>query len=304
MTYKAGDPIEAAHYNSFVKTINEIYSDLHSGETVPGPNGAQYGYGAAANLPNVSIGQAVTAAQWTGLLDRIRLCATHQATFSPLPPLVNIGDIIYALTELIATINNLYNNALILSTDPSQRATFVVNDQSTTPWTTQRTFTWQVGFSNWDDARHFFNSGGYLTIAGNINNPNPTPVDSFWIMMLANMGTVGLRAMDLSPPTTSPITPPFTGGFYNLTNTYKEIWRKVPSGGGGYYYTGSYISLRAKTNAVPGTNGLIDFQIILNDADITPDAKTGTMTFTHGYIKSAGAIPYTPPIATPSGSFT
>ena len=37
----------------------------------------------------------------------------------------------------------------------------------------------------------------------------------------------------------------------NLTsNTYKEIWRKVPSGGGGYYYTGSYISIRAKTTGL------------------------------------------------------
>lgn len=293
MAYTSGGIIEATDYNGFVLQINQIYSDLYPGAvTVPF---ADYGYGAAAALPAVAVNDVVTAAQWTALLNRITLCGTHQGvTIAPLPSYVNSGDSIIALSDLISKLGQTVTNRM--SVAPGQTS-FIAGTlaSSSTSWTTTRSWTWSADFGSWDNARYFFNLGSAITIAGSYTGGSNPGSDAFWNMMLANMGTISLKALDSSPS--------YNGtGFYDLTTSYQEYYRRVP-GGGGYYYTNSYISIEAKLAAAAGTSGVIDFRISLIDGDLTPDAKTGTLSFTPGRLVSAGAIPYPGTLTITNGSF-
>lgn len=293
MAYTPGGIIEATDYNGFVQQINQIYSDLYPGATtVPF---ADYGYGAAAALPAVAVGNAVTAANWTSLLNRITLCGTHQGvTIAPLPSFVNSGSSIIALADLISKLGQTVSNRL--NVDASQTSLIGgTQASSSVSWTSTRSWTWSANFGTWDNARYYFNLGGSINVSGSYTGGSNPGSDAFWSMMLSNMGSVGLKALDSNPA--------YAGvGFYDLNTVYQEFYRRVPGGGGGYY-TNSYISIEAKLAASAGTSGVVDFRIRLVDGDLTPDAKTGTLSFTPSRLVSAGAIPYPGSITITNGSF-
>lgn len=293
MAYTSGGIIEATDYNGFVQQINQIYSDLYPGATtVPF---ADYGYGAASALPSVAAGNTVTAAQWTALLNRISLCGTHQGiTIAPLPGFVNSGDSIVALADLISKLSNTVSSRMSVA---AGQTTFIggTTASSSTSWLASRSWTWSANFGSWDNARYFFNLGGSISIAGSYTGGSNPGSDAFWTMMLTNMGTVSLRALDSNPV--------YNGtGFYDLNTSYQEYYRRTP-GSGGSYYNNSYISLEAKLAAAAGTSGVVDFKITLVDGDVTPNAKTGSLSFTPSRLTSSGAIPYPGTLSITNGSF-
>lgn len=291
MTYVAGGSIQAIDFNSFVTQINEVFSDSHSGATVAPP--ADFGYGHTALGP-VSVGQNVGAAEWANLFGTIKNIGTHQGTIldtSGIPALVNSGDIIYAITALQQVVNDA--KASRLSIDASQIAMVPLftpsqPSYSSPQWTSGIEFTYTVDFGSWNNARYYFNLGGAIGMAGSIPDGAISTANHFWHNALVNMGVV---KMDYTSTSASGVS---TGtiGFYDLTTSYQEIYRTTPSGGG-YYYSGSYISIKAKLNAAPGTNGVIQFNIGLYDADTIPNAKTGPLVWTINSFQSSGAIPYT-----------
>lgn len=284
MAYNSGGIIEATDFNSFATQINQIYSDLFPGEiTVPY---ADYGYGAGPVLALVNPGDAVTASGWTALLQRITWCAEHQGTsISPLPSFVNSGSAISVLTDLISKLSDTVTNRLNVAVGQTSMISGTTSSSSAS-WTSSRSWTWSANLGTWDSARYFFNLGGSLSVSGSYTGGSNPGIDSFWSMMLSNMGTVNMRAI-----TTVSNQGTGTRGFYGLTTTYQEIYRRSPGGGG--YYSNSYISIEARLINSAGTDGQIQFRIILVDGDTTPEAKTGTLAFTPSYLKSSGVIPYT-----------
>lgn len=290
MTYIAGGSIQATDFNSFVSQINEVFADSNSGSVVAPP--ADFGYGHPA-LSSVAIGQNVGAAEWTSLFSTIKDIGTHQGTVldtSGIPALVNAGNIIYAITALQQVVNDA--RASRLSIDASQIAMIPLfspsqPSYSAPQWTTGIEFVYTVDFGSWNNARHFFNLGGAIGMVGSIPDGAPLTANHFWHDMLVNAGVI---KMDHTSTSSNGVA---TGtiGFYDLTTSYQEIYRKTPTGGG-YYYNGSYMNIRAKLNAAPGTNGIIQFAIGLYDADGTPTGKTGPLVWTINSFQSSGAIPY------------
>jgi hypothetical protein len=304
MTYITGGNVQAADYNTFATlaaSINEVFADLHSGATTIGA-GADYGYGQTPALTSVVAGNSILATEWAALYDAMRDCGTHQGTaVSPPVPGSNPiagGDItayntpstFAAVVALLRTNrHNLAGGQTLLTVGSN-----FVQPGGANPWTNTLTWNYRVDFSSWNNARYFFNSGGSLNLNGSYS-PNSTPEDAQWISMFATMSPLVFNWNSTSP---------FSGtggtaiGFYNLTTSYQTIYFKTY--GSGYYYVNSSITVQAKLNAAAGTNGLVDFRIILTDADPTPDVKTSTTTYRVDNVKSAGVIVYPGPAVTVS----
>jgi hypothetical protein len=296
MTYIVGGSILAADYNTFSTLaggMNEIFADLYPGATTLPTAG--FGYGQTPALTAVAPGGSITAAQWTALFQTIRKSGLHQGT-AVVPPLpgsdpVPGGSIIAyntptALASLISTLGtNRFNLALGQSTLTA--GSNFVQPAGAKPWTNTLTFNYQVNFGSWNNARYFFNSGGTLNLNG-AYSPNSTPEDAQWISMFATMSP-----LVFDRTTTVPFSGTNAGtgaGFYGLSTVYQNVYLKAF--GSGYYYSNSTITLRAKLNAAAGTNGIIDFQCIMTDADTSPNAKTSTTTYRIDNRSSAGAIVY------------
>lgn len=302
MTYITGGNVEAADYNTFATlaaSINEVFADLHSGATTIGA-GADYGYGQTPALTSVVAGNSILASEWAALYDAMRSCGTHQGTVvSPPVPVVDpsAGDSVTAyntpstfasIVALLRTNRHVLAGGQTLLTLGSN----FVQPGGASPWTNTLTWNYQVDFGSWNNARYFFNSGGTLNLNGSYS-PNVTPEDAQWVSMFAAMSPL-VFSWDS--------TTAFSGGggtaigFYGLTTSYQTIYLKA-FGGGGYYST-STITVQAKYNAAAGTNGLVDFRIILTDGDVTPNPKTSLTTYRVDNVKSAGVIAYPGPAVT------
>jgi len=317
MTYNTGGVIQALDYNTFATLtggINEVYADMHSGATTVAA-GADYGYGQTSTLASVSAGNAITAAQWSNLFNVMKDCGTHQGTTTvpPLPasnPVVG-GTIVTfntpsTLQTLLTTLRaNRFNLAI------GQSALTSANSSGTSaPWTNTLTYTFSVNLGSWNNARFFFNGGGYIGLSGVYpGGAYPVGSDDYqWYNFLTQVGTIKVNAKNTTAGLTNQAV--ITQGFWNnssgnpLTTSYQQIYLRAYGGAG--YYSGSTISLEAKLNAVAGTNGIIDFRVVLDQADtsVPLDPKTLSTTFTMSEVHAAGAFAWPGTATITPGSFT
>jgi hypothetical protein len=302
MTYHKYGVIQATTYNAYAAIINSIYADTNPGATATSI--ADFGYGQLPDIPMITSGNSITAAQWTTLFSKIHACGTHQGTsVSPIPISVSAGDLIAAYNDYLSTqtltdvISLLIANRLQVSL--AQRSVVTSPASPSSPaWTTGLRYSFTIDFGSWDNARYFFNTGGAVTFAG--TGSSGTPVDIFWQTMLANMGVLQVIWHDTIPTTGAGSTT----GFYDLSDTsYTKIWQG-PSYTPGVY-SNSYIAIYGQLGAVAGTSGIVDFRIELIDNDITPDSKSAsTISYQIGLLQSSGTIPYPgPTVSTGTGTF-
>lgn len=295
MTYVAGGLIQASDFNTFANSMNEVYADLHSGATTIGA-GADFGYGMVPAITGVSAGQTVTANDWSYLFTTMRLSGTHQGTgVTPPVPASGpaAGDIITAFNApatMPAVVASLQTNRHNLAAGQSTLVvgTNYVQTGATLPWTNSLSFTYQVNFGSWNNARYFFNSGGSLNLSGSYS-PVSTPDDTVWATILANMSPLVFNWNSTTPASAGGGT---AIGFYGLTTGYQVIYNHAFGGGG--YYSNSHVQLLAKYTNAPGTDGLIDFVVQMIDLDVTPfpPPKNGTTTFRIDNLRSSGAVTY------------
>lgn len=293
MTYHKYGIIDAATYNDYAGIINTIYADTNVGSTIE--TTANFGYGQSSAISPVAIGSNITAAEWTNLFTKITDCGTHQGTnVYPIPSSVSAGSLISAYNDYLTTqtltdvIGKLNANRLLVNV--SQLSLIAGPTSPSSPsWVGCLQYNFQIDFGSWDNARHFFNTGGSIVLSG--TGTGSTAEDIFWSGMLTGMGSLKFNWHNTVPVT----GPGSNSGFYDLTSTYKEVYRRSPVNGG-IYYSNNYISIDAKLGAVAPTSGVVDFIINLIDNDPSPLPTTaGTLTFNVGLIQSSGVIPYTGP---------
>jgi hypothetical protein len=297
MTYSTGSPILANDYNSFAAGMNEIFADTNQGATsLPG---ASYGYGQLPLLSSVLSASDITSAQWSALFDTMRKSGTHQGT-TVVPPLPAsdpiIGNDIISYAGVTALITTLYLSKFNIAVGQGA-LTSDSEAQPSTGWTHTLTYDVSINFNSWDQARYFFNTGGYMSLSGTYA-PIVTPDDASWLAALTAMGTLRLQATSNTGTTPSV-------GFYNLTTSPTQIY--LGHAGGGHYYSGNTITVDAKLTASPGTAGIIGiiFTVVLTDNDPAHHLpiKSGTTTYTVSNLCSVGAVPVTPPIWPPTHTF-
>lgn len=300
MTYSVAGTIQAADYNNYEALtggINEVFGDIHSGATTLGAL-ADFGYGQTSSATSVSAGDAITTGQWNLLFNAMRSCGLHQGTtvVPPVPasnPTALSTISVYNTPSALSTaITSLRTNRHVAAVGQSTLTTGSNFTQPgpTIPWTNTLVWNYQVDFGSWNNARYFFNAGGYVALNGSYS-PSVTSDDAAWITMLSQMSPLQFNWNSCTPGSSGGGT---AIGFYNLTTSYQIVYNHVRGGGGAY--TNNFIKLQAKLNAAAGTNGKIDFSVTLDDLDPgTIPPKNGTTVFRVDNSKASGAIVYPGP---------
>ena len=268
MAYLQGDIILDDHYNTFASDVNDVW----------GVGTGDIGYGQTTTLSNVAASNQVTATQWATLLSRISSAATHQNSSITSITSPTVGDSIAAYTALAGNITTITNNRLNAAAAGTTTAN---NIDGTGSWTVSTVHEARIDFAGGDEARYFFNAGGYLSI-----NPKHTKTTNHsknidWESCAAAFGQIQLRAQSItSTNNTGGYNTLTTGiGYYDLTTSYQVVAKKFGSG----VYAPNHIQVSMKVSAAHadgnGNNGsqvFIKVEWLDDEADTFDDIVDGT----------------------------
>ena len=288
--------VAATDYNAI---RNKIVAILGTGS-------GQQGYGQSIASSAVFAGNNITKAQWDLLRYDLVNAKVHQDGVLPSIVTIASGDFIgygagYPNTNYDSlaeqAILNRFNigagqSVLSLASMTGETAPGVIS--RTGSWTTQSQCTLTVTFSNANDARYFFNSGGKIRFTSSRTGGVTSAQNTAWTNLLSTtVGTIIFGAQT-----------PAIVNFYTLTTSYQQ-WYTVSSS---TPYSANFYRIEALCNCtdptnVNGTASVVTFRITWGDSyldvDPTPpgDLVNGTLSLTVEEFKAAGSL-------IPSGSFS
>ena len=259
-----------ADFNSFADDINDIV----------GIGASDSGYG-QNHLVVTRTYTGVTTSLWDELLTSMLYAGRHQGTTlnSPTstshaswPSSHQLDSILPTITTDIANIvgNKLNSDVAYMTATPNQiSSSKAYVDPAGSPgtpiWTSanQVYYEAKVAFTDEDNRRHFFNSGGELRFDATLTGVDAAHAQSVdWQTMLSAIATIKLSHSS-TESSASVGTPGY--GFNMLTNTYQLVYTK----GGTGDYAGNQINIYAKLS---GTDS-IDIKIAFDDVH---PSDTGT----------------------------
>ena len=230
MAYSAGDTILDDEYNTFATGNAAGTGDTSAASinTVWGQGTGDAGYGQNNPVDAVSAGETLTATQWTTLLARLNSIRQHQGTSINISSFsVSSGDAIAVIANLATDINTVYTNRLTAAsaniTESTTAATY------TDSWNSSVTATHTVTFAGGDEARYFFNAGGFIKLNPSLSDS--TGRNAQWAHLLDEVGDLKLLASTFTRSFSnnssgygaggdnSPTTHASTTGYYDLTNS-------------------------------------------------------------------------------------
>jgi hypothetical protein len=263
MTYAQGGLIEAGDYNGFVASVNAIWGT--------GTGNAGYGQ---SSLSTVAQSNAVTAVQWTTLIDTLNKISRHQSGGTPTGLAnVNTGDIITYLSTLSSSIGTLTTNRNTInaaSINAPVAATAMVNSTAWyggTPGVNGAVKEVKYSFPSGANAmRHFFNTGGYVTFTGINSAFSGNTKSDDWETLVNNCGTIQIKGTSAAKNGGggSPSVLNTSLGYHGLTSSYQTILQQFsPNAIGGY--TSNYAIFEARLNAAVGSATEIFLKMSLFD---------------------------------------
>ena len=238
----SGDLITAARYNNAQSRV----------QAVLGTGSGDEGYGQTVSSSIVNSSNRVTAQDINNLFEDIKKIRVHQTGGIPnsISQIVvgdtigdadSDGDVTKGFADyesIISTIETVGQRFLLASTQSTTDVDAEV-DQRRNQWTAPIDTEFKITFTDADHRRHFFNSGGSLTVVSSLSNP-PTSGDSVaksqdWQNILSNSGTVSFNYNETTTSGTGVVQ---SIGNYDLTTSYQEIFRKSATGvyGNNNYY--------------------------------------------------------------------
>ena len=283
-----GDLITAARYNNAQARVAAVLGNGSGNE----------GYGQELASSSVNSNLRVTATDINNLYEDLKKIRIHQTGGVPNSiSKVDIGDTVgdtasdgdatkgFADYESFITTIEASSQRFLLASAQSSDDIDAKVAQRRNQWTAPIDVVFRITFDNADHRRHFFNSGGSLTIVSAISNP-PVSGDSYaktqdWQSILSNSGTV---SMNYTTTTTTGTGVAQSIGNYDLTTSYQEIFRKSATGiyGNNNYY------IRAKS---PNTK-TIDIQIEYYDYNPggykIDEPVQGLLEAKLGYVRASG----------------
>lgn len=326
--------ITAAEYNNLQSRI----------ATILGTGSGSDGYGQTVRSSQVSVNAIISAQHMQDLYLDMEQAREHQ-TGSPPEWVIaadglvapQVGDLVGAdqsynpETQTIAQANlakgyNDFANAMSdieqdkFQADPSQMSLEVnkLSSQRTNPWNGSIFHEFTVTFSDSDQRRHFFNTGGEIIIDSSLSGGTSTSgvdgettypdtpaytKDEIWQTMLNNSGTVKFSRITTSTTGTGNVS---AVGSETLVQgaAYVTIFSKS---GSGVYAENDY-TIKAKSDAA----NTITFRVEYNDNDLGDDrapgdpnsdgpidedviSVTGTITNTISQLRATGVINITSP---------
>jgi len=283
-----GDLITAARYNNAQGRVAAVLGNGSGNE----------GYGQDVTSTTVNNNLRVTAQHINNLYTDLKKIRVHQTGGIPnsisqvaigdtIGDTASDGDVTKGFADyesLITTVESTGQRFLLASTQSTTDIDAKV-DQRRNQWTAPIKCQFRMTFNDADHRRHFFNSGGTLTIISSISNP-PVSGDSFaktqdWQNILNNSGTVSMNYTTTSTSGTG-ITQSI--GNFDLTTSYQEIFRKSATGiyGNNNYY------IRAKAS----TSSRIEIEVEYYDHNPggykIDEPVQGLLEAKAGYVRASG----------------
>jgi hypothetical protein len=237
MAYSAGDTILDDEYNTFATGNAAGTGDTSAASinTIWGSGTGDAGYGQTNVVSAVSAGDTVTATQWTTLLARLNSIRQHQGTSINISTFsVSAGDAIAAIANLSADITTLYNARTTADSGNITESSTAHN--FTASWNSTVTATSTVTFAGGNEARYFFNAGGYIKLNPSLSDS--TGRNAQWAHLLDEVGDLKLLASTFTRTFSnnasgygaggdnSPTTHLSTTGYYDLTNSSDTVMFK------------------------------------------------------------------------------
>ena len=269
----AGDQIQDTDYN----TLQD------KAQLLLGTGSGSRGYGQTVITSDVFDGNIITSAQWTALRNDILSIRVHQDGNTPVAGTVAKGSPIdYAiisnyntlLTQADANRFNIGAGQSIVSSKATQSVTAT--------WNTQAQAVLTVTFSNANDGRYFFNSGGKIRVSGSRTGGSATSQNNAWTNFLANIGTISFGAAASS-----------LINYYDLTNSYQTYYQTALS----TPYSANYFQLAARCDVADNSTGTATqllIRITLRDDHVPigagPDSADGTLSLLVEELKASGAL--------------
>lgn len=323
------DKITAAQFNTLVSLYNDFwqggsysYDSYHTGDL-----NRRKGWGQPAVIPTVSQTTIITAEHTNYLITQINAGLWHiDEDVSSLQ--VKRGASTSISSSLYTQLENVYNNVINpkkFNIDPSSKnvsTAIITTSNSSTPWQNDLYSEHKFTFTSYDEARHFFNSGGEFIVdmsstAGGTNSPSIT-----WNTFFNNLGVVRIGA-ETTTNDGDGIDSPYTSvggakGFYSMNGAdngsppalnsgdWETIYNVAADGnvgggeyGGGYSNPGGVYSQRRFALQLRGTThvGTGDFDVHLKIKLIEDDDDISAIN-----ANIIGEFGYSQPLETPLAS--
>jgi hypothetical protein len=277
-----GDEITAARFNLLQGRI----------ATILGIGAGDSGYGQSLTSSQVSVGAEIRASNLNAIYTDIVRARVHQIGSVPASIVqVAIGDIIAedtstnpngilkGFTDYENTMSTVESNKFAIAGSQSTSAVGITSTR-TSVWNSVIIHEVSVSFTDANQARYFFNSGGEIRFSANIvGGSGAKTLD--WTTILQNMGTIKMNYTDT---TTTGLGTDSSIGFYDLTSSYQTIFTRDG--------TGLYSNNQYKVEAFRATSNVIRFRITFNDgtSGTNDEDVNGTLTSTVGLLRATGSF--------------
>jgi hypothetical protein len=302
-----GTNILALDYNNIQSKISQVL----------GVGSGTYGYNQTVLSNQVSVNQKITAVQWQNLYTDLITARTHQTGLD------ETSNLTYPTTSTTVKesdrsayqtyVNTIETNKLITPPDSQADLATYATSTKTADWNGTITHTVTLTFSSANNARAFFNAGGYLLFSAIFTPNSSTNKNNSWQTMLANMGSIKMtyNATTNSGSATGVTTTAI--GYQQLTTTPQLVFQKLTETS---IYSPNQYDIYANIN---GPANAITFSIYYQDLSTqtteynqgapggTPEWRTdenvsGTLVSTVKGRRPAGTGTYVVSIAAPSAA--
>jgi hypothetical protein len=255
---------------------------------VLGNGSGNLGWGQQSRIQSVDVGDSskVTINEWANLRYDIINAYKHIFGSNPTTAVVSEGQTIRYTSSFTpdtgsldvpqkqydAWADTISTNKYIVAAGESA-TTSTVSSSKTTSWLSQCECTIQVYWTNANDARYWFNSGGKIRISASRSGGGPQPQNTSWTSLLSSVGTQSFGAVTPNAGTT-----PNDGTNWYRTNssfqTYYTATASSPYGSNNY-------RLQARCVDQPSNSSGLAFQLEIR------------VLFTDGYV-DPGQYPLNP----------
>ena len=271
MTIATGSLITAADYNALATLINKVYADIFSGAT-PTTNAStianyKFGWG-GTSVASVAISDLITDEQLNNIICRANIGVDITNNTPTNLTYVDQGILITAadwttvdgVLDLLITNKNNMDTTEQTVTSPQTAGNGTSKSIRTTAWGMAPAVTaiidcvFDVDFTSYDKARHFFNSGGQHHILG-YGSGGSTVAYGQWITLFSQLGTVAITLDNTTQTGTGGTST--NKGFYDCivgdpTNLSAAEWTLLFTSGSGSGAYGSYGSFGSGCYAAYG----------------------------------------------------
>lgn len=286
-----GNLITAEQFNEMVSAYNVLWSDVSPTASFANITTERdthsRGWGQATAQPVVSTEEIITAEHTNRLIAQMNAGLYH---YSDSPVLIThfsqeasiIADVIQSI--VLDKVDEMDTNRFLINSVDADIDMSVVADVATPIWETSVYTIAKASFTDYNEARYFFNSGGKLTI--NLEATGGDQPSLEWDGIFNSAGEIRVGAMSIND--TGPHTEITSGGFYHINpnGSYTTLYTMTGfHSGGSYGGSGGYSNRRIEVQlaAVESTTFDVFVKIILTD-DITSGLVNTTLTADIGYI--------------------